>query len=136
MATQLVQLKDGVWVEVEGKEPAAQFQEMYSKGGSDDTKRSGTLIAEQISGGGKSAIATAFDEAVRPLLEKVCQPFENLWSAANKNVEIEQAEVEIGISAGGEGAFFFLAKASADANLKVKLTLKPKKPEKSGNAAS
>ena len=132
MATQLVQLKDGIWVEADLNDTAKQTQEMYSKGSpgfSDDTKRSGVLIAEQIAGGSEAAsvLHDTFDDMVRPLLEKVCQPFESLWKNTTENVQIEQADIELGISIGGEGKVFFLAKASANANLKVKLTLKPKK---------
>lgn len=131
MATELVQLKDGIWVETEVSATAAPMQEAYSKNldFSVDTKRGGALIPEQIAGGGEnaSAISETFDEMVRPLLEKVCQPFESLWNNATEHVQIEQADIELGISVGGEGKVFFLAKASANANLKVKLTLKPKK---------
>ena len=133
MATQLVQLKDGIWVETEVSATAVPTQEANSKNldFSVDTKRGGTPIAVQIAGGGEktSAISETFDEMVRPLLEKVCQPFESLWSNATEHIQIEQADVELGISIGGEGKVFFLAKASANANLKVKLTLKPKKPD-------
>lgn len=131
MATELVQLKDGIWVETDSIQTAMPTQEMYSKNldFSVDTKRSGALIQEQIAGGGEktSAISETFDDMVRPLLEKVCQPFESLWSNTTEHVQIEQADIELGISIGGEGKVFFLAKASANANLKVKLTLKPKK---------
>ena len=131
MATQIVQLKDGIWVETDINQTAMPPQEMYPKNldFSVDTKRSGALIPEQIAGGGEkpSAISQTFDDMVRPLLEKVCQPFESLWNNTTEHVQIEQADIELGISIGGEGKVFFLAKASANANLKVKLTLKPKK---------
>ncbi len=130
MATQLIRLKDGIWVETDINDIAKPMQVEFSKSPTVETTRGGALIAEQIAGGSEaaSALHETFDDMVRPLLEKVCQPFESLWKNATEHVQIEQADIELGISVGGEGKVFFLAKASANANLKVKLTLKPKKP--------
>lgn len=104
MATQLVQLKNGLMVEAE----------MPGQTG------------EQIAGGIRT-LGVSFEEKVKPLLLEICEPFANTWQELNKKMRVEQAEVEIGFSFEGEGNLF-ITKAKTGANFTVKLTLSPEKP--------
>ena len=106
MATQLIQLKNGMLVETE-------------TAGAAEITRGGQQIA-----GGVSKLGVSFDEKVKPLLLQICEPLAEVWQELNQKMRVEQAEVEIGLSFEGEGNLF-VTKAKTGANFTVKLTLKP-----------
>lgn len=103
MATKLIQLEDGMLVEVEVPQEQAQ----------------------QISGGFADKVDTTF-EKMKPVLIKVCQPIADVWKEINKDMVVEQAEVQIGFSFEAEGNIY-ITKSKAGANLTVKLVLKHNK---------
>lgn len=80
MATKLIQLQDGISVEIEvpGDQP------------------------QQISGSFADKVGAALDK-IQPILVKICQPISAAWKEINKEMLIEQAEVELGLSFEGEG---------------------------------
>ncbi|MCP4697589.1 MAG: hypothetical protein GY862_12175 [Gammaproteobacteria bacterium] len=102
MATKLIELEDGTFVEV--TIPGDQI--------------------EQISGGTAERVDGAVDR-IKPILLKTCKPIMAVWEELNKEMTIDQAEVELGIGFEAEGGLF-VAKGKANANLTVKLILKPK----------
>jgi hypothetical protein len=102
MATKLIELEDGILVEVEVPEDQAQ----------------------QISSRFADRVSTTFDK-IKPLLVKTCRPVAEAWKELNQDMQIEQAEIEIGFSFEGEGNIY-ITKAKTGTNLKVKLVLKPK----------
>ena len=102
MATKLIELEDGILVEVEVPEEQSQ----------------------QISGGFAERVNITF-EKIKPVLLKVCYPITETWKELSKEMQIEQAEVELGLSFEGEGNLF-ITKSTIGANLKIKLALKPK----------
>ena len=105
MKTQLIQLEDNIFVEVE----APQNQEY------------------QISGGMPEKVDKAID-TIRPVLLKACRPMMTVWKELNKDMSIDNVEIEIQLGFSAEGSVF-LAKSSGSANLKVKLSISPKVDE-------
>ena len=106
MSSQLIELEDGTFVEVEV----------------------GPGDVREISGSMAQRVEATF-ASIKPTLVKVCRPIIETWQELNKDVEISHAEVELGFSFSIEGTVY-LAKSKGDANLKVKLVLKPKEPAK------
>lgn len=102
MATKLIELDDGMLVEVEVPKDQAQ----------------------QISGGFADKVNATF-EKIKPVLLKTCRPITEVWKELNKEMQIEQAEVELGLSFEGEGNLY-VTRSKIGANLTVKLVLKPK----------
>ena len=107
MSTKLIELENGVFVEVDGSETDVQ----------------------QISGGVADKVDSSIDR-IKPLLLKICNPIVDAWKELNKEMIIAKAEVEIGLSFEGEGNIY-VTKVKAGANYLVKLTLEP--PKDSGN---
>jgi len=103
MATKLIELEDGILVEVEAQENEAQ----------------------QISSRAAEAVSSSFSK-IKPLLKKAVQPIAELWNELDQDVAIEAAEVTINFSFEGEGNIY-VTKAKAGSNLSVKLILKPKR---------
>lgn len=102
MASKLIELEDGVLVEVEVAEGEAR----------------------QISSRSADAVSSSF-EKIKPLLKKAVQPIAEVWGELNQDVAIESAEVQINFSFEGEGNIY-ITKAKAGSNLSVKLVMKPK----------
>ena len=102
MATKLVELEDGILVEIDV--PGEQI--------------------EQISGGMAKRVTATIDK-IKPILINTCKPITEAWQELNQDVNIEQAEIELGLSFEGEGNIY-VTKTKAGANLVVKLVLKPK----------
>ncbi len=102
MPTQLIELEDGLLVEVE----VPQDQ------------------VHQISGGVPEQVDKAID-TVKPVLLKACRPVVSVWNELNKEMSISSAEVELQLGFSASGSVF-LAKASGNANLKIKLSISPK----------
>ena len=101
MASKLIQLEDGLYVEAEVDEESA----------------------EELSGGSIKKVESSFDR-IKPLLLKTCRPIAETWKELNKEMTIGQAEIELGLSFEGEGNLF-ITKAKTAANIRVKLILKP-----------
>jgi hypothetical protein len=100
MPTQLIELEDGLLVEVDV--PLDQ--------------------AGQIAFG--IQVDQAID-AIRPVLLKACRPVVSVWNELNREMSISSAEVELQLGFSVEGSVF-LAKANGSANLTVKLSIAPK----------
>ncbi|MEM6501876.1 MAG: CU044_2847 family protein [Cyanobacteria bacterium P01_C01_bin.89] len=103
MATKLIQLEDGMLVEVETEENEAK----------------------QISSRAADAVKSSF-EKIKPLLKTAIKPIAEVWKDLDQEVEIESAEVTINFSFEGEGNIY-VTKAKAGSNLSVKLVVKPKR---------
>jgi hypothetical protein len=106
MYTKIIELDDGVLVEVEV--PSNQ--------------------AQRVAGGFAEKVASTYD-SIRPLLVKVARPIGAAWHELNKDMKIEGTEVELGLAFEGEGNIY-VTKTKASANLTVKLIFKPKEEEK------
>uniref|UniRef100_UPI004057AE95 CU044_2847 family protein n=1 Tax=Candidatus Electronema sp. TaxID=2698783 RepID=UPI004057AE95 len=102
MPNQLIELQDGLLVEVEV--PPDQVR--------------------QISGGLPEQVDKSID-AVYTLLLNACRPVVSVWSELNKDMSISGAEVELQLGFSASGSVF-LAKANGSANLKIKLSISPK----------
>ncbi len=102
MATKLIELQDGILVEVAvaGKQ------------------------VEAVSGGIASKVSSTLDK-IKPILLNACKPITEVWKELNKEMQIQQAEVELGLSFEGEGNIY-VTRLKSEANLTVKLILKPK----------
>jgi hypothetical protein len=101
MSTKLIELKNGVLIEVDAK----------------------TDYAQEIAGGFAEKVNATLDQ-IEPVLVQICHPVVLAWKELNKDVYIESAEVELSFSFEGEGNIY-LAKAKSGANINLKLILKP-----------
>ncbi len=108
MSSQLIQLQDGVFVEVEV--PAAR--------------------SRQLSGSFADKVNANIDK-IKPILTNVTQPILATWKEINQDMLVEQAEVELGLSFDIEGNLY-ITKATVAANITIKLVLKPLNIQKSG----
>ena len=102
MATRLIELEDGILIEVEA--PPGQ--------------------ASQISGGAAEKVLDATVAKITPTLIKVCKPLVEAWAVLSQEMDVEGADVELGFSFDIEGNLY-LAKATTGANITVKLALRP-----------
>ncbi len=102
MATKLIELEDGTFIEIEA--PGDQI--------------------EQISGGSADRVESSIDK-IKDILLKTCRPLTETWQELSKDMTIDQAEIELGLGFEAEGNLF-VAKGKGNANLTVRLTLKPK----------
>ena len=102
MATKLIQLENGTYIEVEV--PADKAQPI-SKRHADKVKAS--------------------FEKIQPILENLSEPIAAAFKKLDSTLQVEQAEVEVGFSFEGEGNVY-VTKAKAGATLNVKLVVKPK----------
>ncbi|MEN8260887.1 MAG: CU044_2847 family protein, partial [Pseudomonadota bacterium] len=93
MSSKLIELEDGVLIEVEV--PGDQV--------------------EQISGSTSERVDKAIS-SVRPILLKACQPIVDAYQELNKELSVSQAEVELGLGFEAEGNVF-IAKGKANASL-------------------
>jgi hypothetical protein len=105
MATRLIELEDGIFVEAE----VADHE------------------AKPISTNAVKGVKSTFAQ-IKPILISISRPIAEAWQEINKEMEIEQAEIEVGFNFEGEGNLY-ITKGKAGANLKVKLILKPKRSE-------
>ena len=103
MTGQLIELEDGLLVEVEV--PDGQVK--------------------QISGGMTEQVDKAID-TVKPVLLKACRPMVSVWKELSTEMSIDNVEIELQLGFSAEGSVF-LAKSKGSANLKVKLSISPKK---------
>ena len=105
MAMQLIEMEDGLLVEVEV--PQEQVDQIAG------------VVPEQVD----KAI-----DSVRPILLKACRPVVAVWGELNREMSIDKVEVELQLGFSAEGSVF-LAKAKGNANLKIKLSIAPKSDE-------
>ncbi|MCI5130966.1 MAG: hypothetical protein D3904_05440, partial [Candidatus Electrothrix sp. EH2] len=107
MASKLIEMEDGLLVEVE----VPQDQ------------------VDQISGGVTDQVDTALD-TVRPILLKACRPVISVWDELNKEMCIDKVEVGLQLGFSAEGSVFLAkAKGNANLNIKLKLSISPKAEE-------
>jgi len=104
MSTQLIELKGGIFVEVE-------------------STKSGPV---PIAGGLAEKVSNTFEGAIKPLMLKIANSLSGIWKDINQDVDIETAEVELGIGFEVEGNVY-VAKSNSSAAFKIKLILKPNK---------
>ena len=83
MATKLIELEDGILVEVEVPE--------------DQARQISSHLADKVS--------STFDQ-IQPILVKTCHPIIAAWKEISEDIQIEQAEVELGFSFEGEGNLY------------------------------
>lgn len=101
MATKLIELDDGVLVEVEVSPDQAQ----------------------PISGGMASRVKASL-EKIQPVLHNVASSVAEEWRTMKENnpVHVKQAEISLGLSFEAEGNLY-ITKSKASANVTIKLTL-------------
>ena len=100
MGTKLIQLQDGIFVEVAVRPGEAQ----------------------QVSGKAAEKVQENI-EKIHPTLVRICGPIADAWKGAMKKMDIKEAEIQLGLSFEGEGNIY-ITKATAAANLTVKFVLK------------
>lgn len=103
MPTQLIELRDGLLVEVEASPDEAP---------------------RQIAAGAAERVKGAMD-AAGELLLKAVDPVASIWEDLNRNLTIEQVEIDLALGFEAEGNLF-LVKGTGNANVNFKLTVKPK----------
>jgi len=103
MPSQLIELDDGTFVEIEVP---------------------GNSI-EPISGGSADKVNATL-EKIKPVLTNACKPILSAWEALDSSLALEQAQIELGIGFEAEGNLY-ITKAKGNANLVIKLTVKPNK---------
>ncbi len=99
MSSKLVELEDGILVEVEVSPDQAQ----------------------QIAGGLAEKVDATLDK-VKPILIKTCRPILAAWEEIGQDIHVKTAEIELGLSFEGEGNLY-VTRSKASANLSVKLVL-------------
>jgi hypothetical protein len=104
MATQFVELKDGIIVEIGG--PTDVRQEMH------------TSTAEHVDTT-MEMVASTVNRILRPLGEA----FSGLYDTLNVPIAVDGAEVELGLSFSAEGSLF-VAKSKAEGTFKIKVIFK------------
>ena len=103
MATELIELGDGLLVEVH----AAQDRGPRALSAS---------AAERVEG--------ALDEA-RELLLKATQPVAEAWDDLNEKLKVDKVEIHLALGFEAQGNLF-LVKGTGNANITFKLTVSPK----------
>jgi hypothetical protein len=104
MASKLIELEDGILMEVDVPESEVR----------------------QIAGGGVevTAVQKAIN-AIEPLLLKACKPVANVLGELNKDMCVNEVEIELGLGLEADGNFF-IVKGKTNASLNIKLKLTPK----------
>lgn len=100
MPSKLIELEDGVLVEVEA-----------------DTGQS-----REISGGFAEKVDSTLDR-LRPVLLKACKPVLAMCRELKESDQIDSAEVELAFGFEAEG-HVFIARAASSANIRVRLKIK------------
>lgn len=108
MSSKLIQLEDGVFVEVDV--PIVEDR--------------------QLSGSFADKVNANIDK-IKPILTSVAKPILATWNEINQEMLVDQAEVELGLSFDMEGNLY-ITKAAIAANLNIKLVLKPLNNQTSG----
>lgn len=103
MSTKLIEMEDGVLVEV--GVPADQ--------------------AQPIAGGFADRVQARFDKVI-PVIQRVCESLVETCRELRDSADVEKAELELGLGFEGEGNLY-VTKSKASANLLVRVTLAPKR---------
>ena len=103
MEKQLIELQDGMLVQITVPEDEVQRRKK---------KKEGEI----------EKVESAFDK-VKEVILKGCKPLTETWKLLNQEMQAESAEVEFGVSFTGKGSVY-LVESSAQASLKVKVTWK------------
>ncbi len=103
MSTELIELKDGLLVEVQANPQ--------------DEPR-------QIVAGAAGRVDGAMEQA-RALLLKAVEPVATVWDDLNRHVTVDQVEIELGFGFEATGKLF-IAQGTGKANVNFKLTVRPK----------
>ncbi|MBK1649832.1 CU044_2847 family protein [Rhabdochromatium marinum] len=106
MATELIQLRDGLLVEV-------------SSNPEETPKQIAASAAELAEG--------AMDQA-QELLLKAVQPLASVWSELNRDLTIDEVEIQLGLGFEASGKLF-VVQGTGSANLSFTLKVRPKAPE-------
>jgi len=101
MSTRLIELDDGVLIEIAADPGEAQ----------QISSRAANHVSETLS-------------SIEPLLVRVCRPVIGAWRELSREMQIDSAEIELGLSFEGEGNLY-IARAKTSANFTVKLVLRP-----------
>jgi hypothetical protein len=102
MATELIQLRDGLLVEVQSNP--------------EDTPRQIVASAARLTEG-------AMDQA-RELLLKAVQPLASVWSELNRDLTMDAIEIELGLGFEASGKLF-IAQGTGSANLSFIVKVRP-----------
>jgi hypothetical protein len=102
MATTLIQLADGVLLEVD-------------------------TVGEQVEpiSGGMARRVNSSLASIEPILTNACKQIIAAWRGLDTDMSVQRTEIEMGLSFEGEGNAY-ITKARAGANIIVRLTLMPK----------
>lgn len=103
MATELIELQDGILVEVQ----------------SDPEER-----PRQVAAGAAEHVEGAM-EAAKDLLLKAVQPVVSVWAELNRDLTIDQVVIELGLGFEASGKLF-VVQGTGKANVSFKLTVRPK----------
>ncbi|WP_058556212.1 CU044_2847 family protein [Thiohalocapsa sp. ML1] len=103
MATQIIELQDGLLIEVQA-----------------DTADG----PRQISGGRHRVVDGAIDTA-RELLLKAVEPVASVWGELNRDLSIEEVEIQLGLGFEASGRLF-IAQGTGKTNLSFTLKVRPK----------
>lgn len=103
MPTELVELQDGILVEIQ----------------SDPDER-----PRQVTAGAAQRVEGAMD-AAKDLLLKAVQPVVSVWSELNRDLAIDQVVIELGLGFEGSGKLF-IVQGTGKANVSFKLTVRAK----------
>jgi hypothetical protein len=103
MSTELIELEDGLLVEVQADPQDAP---------------------RQIVAGAASQVDGAMDRA-RELLLKAVEPVTSVWDELGRTLTIDQVEIELGLGFEATGKLF-IAQGTGSANVNFKLTVRPK----------
>jgi len=103
MSTELIQLQDGLLVEVQSNP--------------EDTPRQIAASAAELAEG-------AMDQA-RELLLKAVQPLASVWGELNRDLTIDEVEIQLGLGFEAKGKLF-IVQGTGSANLRFTLKVRPK----------
>lgn len=103
MPTALIELEDGILVEVEVQDGEPR----------------------QVTNRPANQVGTTI-KVIQPILINISKSVTATWKEIEQGADVDQAEINFGLSFGIEGNIY-VTKSTAGANLTVKLVLKPKK---------
>ena len=102
MASQLIQLQDGLLVEVEAAE--------------DQPQQIAASVADRVEG--------ALDD-VQALLQRAVKPVTAVWDELDRDLTIDQVEINLALGFEAEGNLF-IARGTGNANVSFKLIVRPR----------
>jgi hypothetical protein len=105
MTTKLIELSDGLLVEVEAEDDAVR----------------------RIAAGSADRVERALDGA-QSLLKKAVQPVVSVWDELNRDLTIDKVEIQLSLGFEAEGNLF-ITRGTGNANINFKLTVTPNKSD-------